>query len=213
MGGLGEQESLGQQRVGDYLVRLASRTSMPAGGVVCAVQAAQAAALVAMAAKFSSAEDSGLAPELAEEAERLIADALRLAEEDQLAYAGVSAALAVPSDYPERRAILAKALLDASRPPAGVVSLVEQVVALAERLVPVLNPTLRADLAVAADAAHAAASGARSTIEANLRGVPTAGERDSVFVSLGEVDQVLARTMAVRESVRRKSSSEPAHTT
>ncbi len=213
MGGPGEQDSLAQQSVGDYLVRLASRTSMPAGGVVCALQAAQAAALVAMAAKFSSTAESDRVAELARDADRIIANALGLAEEDQRAYAEVSAALSLPRDDPDRPAHLARALVGASRPPAGVVSLVGQVVTLAERLLPVLNPMLKADLAVAVDVAHAAASGARTTIEANLDGVTVDGQRDAVLVSLDDVDQILARTTAVRESVRRrKNAGDPAHT-
>jgi formiminotetrahydrofolate cyclodeaminase len=213
MGGLGEQDPLAELSLGQFLDRLARRTSMPAGGVVCALQAAQAAALVAMAAKFSSAEDSGSLTELAADSDRLVTEALRLAEEDQRVYAGVKAAYSLPSTRPDRQDLLAQALVEASGPPAGVVSLAGQVVTLAERLLPVLNPMLEADLAVAADVAHAAASGARSTIEANLRWLNHGDGAEPVLASLDDVDPILERARAVRESLRRKNASEPAHPT
>ena len=212
MGGPGEHESVAEQSVGDYLGRLASRTPMPAGGVVCALQAAQAAALVAMVARFSVTEGSDPLTRLIEDADRLRDEAVRIAEEDPRAYAGVSAAYALPHDHPERRASIAAALIEASRPPTDVISVVEQVVTLTEKLVPVVNPMLKADLAVACDVALAAASGARVTVEANLRGVSGDGERDRLLASLDPVDEMLRRTVAVRESLRQKSTDESVHT-
>ena len=70
---------------------------------------------------------------------------------------------------------------------------------LAERLLPKVNATLVADLAAAADAAHAAASTGRLNVEANLRGRADHPLR----IGMPDVDEVMSRASNLRESVRK----------
>ena len=76
--------------VTDFLDRLAARTPTPAGGSVAALCIAQAAALVAMVARYCDA------PALVERAERLVTQAQQLVADDERAFGAVAEAWAVP---------------------------------------------------------------------------------------------------------------------
>jgi hypothetical protein len=65
----GEEEVQDGGTVAEFLARLAARTPTPAGGAVAALCTAQAAALVAMVARYCGT------PDLVERAERLVEDA------------------------------------------------------------------------------------------------------------------------------------------
>jgi formiminotetrahydrofolate cyclodeaminase len=188
------------ETIAEFLDRLAARSAAPGGGAAAALGAAQAAALVAMAARFTE-EVSAAA--VAEDADRLRERAVRLADEDQAAFGSVSAAYALPRDTEaerERRtAAIRDALVGASEPPAGVVAVAAEIVALAERLLPTVNATLVADLAAAVDAARAAASTGRINVEANLRGRADHPLR----TGMPDVDDVLSRALDLSESVRK----------
>ncbi len=181
-----------------FLDRLAGRSATPGGGSVAALAAAHGAALVGMAARFT--ED---ASPVADAADRLRERALTLADDDQTAFTAVTAAYALPKDTePERErrtAAIRDAMVRASEPPAGVVAVAAELVSLAERLLPTVNATLVADLAAAADSAHAAASTGRLNVEANLRGRADHPLR----TGMPDVDDVLARALDLRESVRK----------
>jgi formiminotetrahydrofolate cyclodeaminase len=183
-----------------FLDRLAGRSATPGGGSVAAMAAAHAAALVGMAARFT---DDASAPAVADAADRLRERAVSLADDDQAAFTAVTAAYALPKDTAQERerrtAAIRDAMAGASEPPAGVVAVAAELVALAERLLPKVNAALVADLAAAADAAHAAASTGRLNVEANLRGRADHPLR----TGMPDVDDVLARAIDLRESVRK----------
>jgi formiminotetrahydrofolate cyclodeaminase len=188
------------ETIADFLDRLAARSAAPGGGAAAALGAAHAAALVAMAARFT--EGASAAP-VAEDADRLRERAVLLADEDQAAFRSVSAAYALPrgtaAEREWRTVAIRDALAVASEPPAAVVAVAAEIVALAERLLPTVNATLVADLAAAADAAHAAASTGRLNVEANLRGRPD----HPVRTGMPDVDDVLSRALDLSKSVRK----------
>ena len=166
-----------------FLQSLAARVPAPGGGATAALHAAQAAALVAMVARYSDG------PRYAAHAEQVVrisstADALReealtLAEHDAAAFTAVTDAYRLPKgsadEAAQRSAAIAEAVLGAARPPAAVVGVAGSVLDLAEALLPIGNPNVVSDIAAAAEAARAAATTARVNIEINLARITDAG--------------------------------------
>ncbi|MGY1624988.1 cyclodeaminase/cyclohydrolase family protein [Geodermatophilus sp. SYSU D00965] len=193
-----------------FLAQLAARVPAPGGGATAALHAAQAAALVAMVARYS---DSARYAEHAEEittimhtADRLRVNALGLAEEDAAAFTAVTEAYRLPKGTAEEAAArsdaIATALVAAAHVPAIVVAVAEQVLDLAERLLPIGNRSVVSDVAAAAEAARAAATTARVNVEVNLGGIkdPTAwGELAAV---VDTVDDLVLRAEKVTAAVR-----------
>ena len=188
------------ETIADFLDRLAGRSATPGGGAAAALCAAHAAALVGMAARFT---DDASAGAVAEEADRLRARAVALADDDQAAFTAVGAAYALPrgteAERQRRTAAIRDAMVGASEPPAGVVAVAAELVALAEGLLPAVNATLVADLAAAVDAAHAAARTGRLNVEVNLRGRADHPLR----TGMPDVDDVLSRALELSEGVRK----------
>src|SRR6266700_2392793 len=124
-----------------FLDQPAARVPAPGGGATAALHAAQAAALLAMVARYSDGPryDAGLMNRIVAEADELREDALALAE--------------------------------AARPGADVVRTALLLVSLAEDLLPAGNRSVITDVAAAAEAARAAAVTARLIIEVNLKGI------------------------------------------
>ncbi|CAA9355919.1 MAG: hypothetical protein AVDCRST_MAG34-2086 [uncultured Nocardioidaceae bacterium] len=214
MGDAQPRPAVGEETITGFLHRLASRSPTPGGGAVAALNAAQAAALVAMGARFSGAgegDSAGLAAEIVDAADRLRSRALHLAADDEAAFVAVSAAYDLPHDdeaaRQRRRSSIRDAVADAAGPPAEVVAVAGELVALAERLLPVVNPTLVCDLAAAADALQAAASTAALNVAENLRGLPADDPRRRLLDDVADVAQTMQRGAALRETVRRKVES------
>ena len=90
--------------VAEFLQRLGARTPTPAGGSVAALCVAQAAALVAMVARYCDA------PPLAEQAERLVSRAQELVVDDERAFGAVAAGWALPRGTDQRRSVIDEAL-------------------------------------------------------------------------------------------------------
>ncbi len=193
-----------------FLEQLAARVPAPGGGATAALHAAQAAALVAMVARYSdSAKYADHAEEIAtitSTADRLRHDALGLAEEDAAAFTAVTEAYRLPKGTADEAAArsdaIATSLIAAARVPAVVVAVADQVLGLAEQLLPIGNRNVVSDVAAAAEAARAAATTARVNVEVNLGGVtdPTAwGELAAV---VDTVDDVVLRAEKVTAAVR-----------
>lgn len=147
--------------VGGLLERVAARTPAPGGGAVAALAGASAAALVAMAARFSG--------QPAERAEELRARLEPLADADAAAYTAVLAARRLPKDDPTRAARLADALAEATEVPRRVAAAATEVAALAARLVESGNPNLTGDALVGELLARAAAESATALVRINER--------------------------------------------
>lgn len=202
-------------RIGDFLDQLAARVPAPGGGAAAALSAAQAAALLSMVARYSTGK------KYAEHAETIHAvlagsemerdRAVRLAQDDAAAFAGVSDAYQLPKATPEeqaaRGAAIARALIGAARPPAATITVAARLVELAETLLPVGNRNVITDVAVAAELASAAASCARLNVEINLAGLTAEDARREFVDVLAGVDELVTRaakvTAAVREAISR----------
>jgi methenyltetrahydrofolate cyclohydrolase len=198
-----------------FLESLADRVPAPGGGASAALHAAQAAALVAMVARYSDgpkyAAHSAAIRRIRDAADELRENALDLAEDDAAAFTAVTEAYRLPkatdAEAAERSAAIAAAVLGAARPPAFVVGVAGRVLELAEELLPVGNRNVVSDVAAAAEAARAAATTARVNIEINLGGITDAAARNDLLAVAGSVDGLCDRadkvTAAVREGLAR----------
>ncbi len=169
--------------VSEFLDRLAARSPTPAGGSVAALCAAQAAALVAMVARYC--EDQPLV----ERAEQLVRHAQQLAREDEQAFGAVAAAWALPRVAPDetqvRRSAIGEALLKAAEPQARVVEACIEVLVLIDQLRPASRPGLSADLVAAGEVARAGSEIARMNVESNLRSLPDSDARSGLLRRMG----------------------------
>jgi len=163
--------------IADFLDQLAARLPAPGGGATAALHAAQAAALLAMVARYSDGPryDAELMNRIVTEADALRGDALALAGADADAFGAVAQAYRLPrateQEKAARSASISSALAGAARPPADVVRTALLLVSLAEDLWPAGNRSMITDVAAAAEAARAAAVTARLIIEVNLKGI------------------------------------------
>ena len=196
-----------------FLDQLAARVPAPGGGATAALHAAQAAALLAMVARYSNGAryNAELMDRIIAEADDLRQDALALAEADAEAFGAVAEAFRLPRETEQeqsaRSASISSALAGAARPPADVVRTALLVTSLAEELLPAGNRTMITDVAAAAEAARAAAVTARLIIEVNLKGMTDPVLRDEFAATAAAADTVIARAgqivAAVREEISR----------
>jgi methenyltetrahydrofolate cyclohydrolase len=196
--------------IDSFLNALADRVPAPGGGASAALHAAQAAALVAMVARYSDgprfAEHADLVHKVRDTADRLRDDALALAEDDVTAFTAVTEAYRLPKgddeEKAERSSAIEAATLGAARPPQALVRLVSRILDLAEDLLPVGNRNVVSDVAAAAEAARAAATTARVNIEINLGGVAEAGARAELLAAANSVDGLVDRAEGLTIAVR-----------
>jgi len=201
------------QTITAYLDQLAARVPAPGGGAVAALHAAQAAALIAMVARYSDGAkyDASVINHVIAEADGLRDDALALAEADADAFGAVSAAYGLPRGTAEekqaRSTAIAEALAGAARPPADVVRVSLLLISLAEELLRHGSRNVITDVAAAAEATRAAAVTAQVNIEYNLRGSSDPAVRDEVAGLAAVTDEVIARAdlivAAIREEISR----------
>ena len=201
-------EILRDETVEAFLGQLAARAPAPGGGATAALHAAQAAALVAMVARYSNGAryDADLMARILTEADGVRDEALALAEADAKAFGAVSAAYQLPKETDEqlqaRSAAIAAALVGAARPPADVIRAARRLVELAEELRPAGNRNVITDVAAAAEAARAAAVTARVNIEVNLRGIKDNAIRTELTATAAITDEIIARADRVVAAVR-----------
>jgi formiminotetrahydrofolate cyclodeaminase len=190
--------------------RLAARVPAPGGGATAALHAAQAAALVAMVARYSdSAKFADHAEEItniAATADRLRQNALGLAEDDAAAFTAVMQAYGLPRGTPgeaaARSEAIAGALVAAAHVPAIVIAVAEHVLSLTEQLLPIGNRNVISDVAAAAEATRAAATTARVNVEVNLGGIKNAATRRELAAVADTVDDLVLRAEKVTAAVR-----------
>jgi formiminotetrahydrofolate cyclodeaminase len=194
--------------VENFLQSLAAKVPAPGGGATAALHAAQAAALVAMVARYSEgprfAEHAALVQEVRDTADRLRDEALTLAEDDVAAFTAVTEAYRMPKGDggAERSAAIEAATLGAARPPEALVRLASRVLDLAEDLLPVANRNVVSDVAAAAEAARASATTSRVNIEINLGGISGTSARAELRAAANSVDRLAERADKLTWTVR-----------
>jgi formiminotetrahydrofolate cyclodeaminase len=196
--------------VQSFLTALADRVPAPGGGASAALHAAQAAALVAMVARYSDgpkyAQHADAIRRIRDAADELRENALCLAEDDAAAFTAVTEAYRLrtttDAEAAQRSAAIATAVLGAARPPAFVVGVAARVLELAEDLLPMSNRNVVSDVAAAAAAARAAATTAQVNIEINLGGVSDVQARSELLTVAGSVEGLCARADELTAAVR-----------
>ena len=182
------------QPLGGFLDLVASREPAPGGGASAAVTVALAAALTAMAARFST-EHLADADELAARADELRGEAVPLAGADAAAYGRVLDAFRTPRDDEEaRRQEIRAALTEAADVPLAVAGIGAEVAGLSSRLVDEGNPNLRGDAITAAVLAGAGTRAAAALVGINV----SAGGGDDG--RLDRVAELRASAVAAQEA-------------
>ncbi|MBA8824028.1 formiminotetrahydrofolate cyclodeaminase [Saccharopolyspora lacisalsi] len=198
-----------------FLTALAERVPAPGGGASAGLHAGQAAALVAMVARYSDsaacAQHAEVIDSVRTGADQLRQHALTLAEDDMRAFTAVTDAYRMPksteSEAVQRSAAIGDAMVAAAEVPARVIDVAGRVLALAEDLLPIGNPNVITDVAAAAEAARAAATTARVNVEINLGGIRNPQTRETLMNVIGTVDDVGRRTEKVSAAVREQVTS------
>jgi len=200
------------ETIGSLLARLAARSAVPGGGATGALHAAQAAALLAMVARYSDGPryDAETVGRVRAAADGLVDEGIDLAAADEAAFAKVATAYALPRSTDQeketRSAAIADAASGAAGPPADLMAAAVRLVGLAEELLPVANKNVISDIAAAAAAISAAAVTARVNIEANLRSVNDEDMKDRLVATAELADGVTDRAERVIVAVREEMS-------
>ena len=187
-------------RVRDLLGAIAARTPAPAGGSVAAIVVAMAAALAAMAARFSDEQWEEAGGAIAQ-AEALRARVAPLALADAQAYGKALEALRQPKDRDTsvRNEVLGRALTEAAAVPLEIAGIASDVALLAAEIAGRGNLNLRGDAAAAAVLAEAGARIAANLVAINL----AATEEDE------RVARAKALTAAASAAARRALAPAP----
>jgi methenyltetrahydrofolate cyclohydrolase len=194
--------------IATFLSQLSARTAAPGGGAAAALHAAQAAALIAMVARYSDGprHDAAVVGRVRAAADGLIDETLGLAEADAAAFGKVASAYRMPREAPEEKAARSQAIADAlggaARPPADLMAATVRLAGLAEDLLPAANRNVISDLAAAAAAISAAAVTARVNIEVNLADIKDDALRAELADVAGLADGVTDRADRLIAAVR-----------
>ena len=188
------------ESIESYLGRLASGEPTPGGGATGALAVAEGAGLLAMAARFSAAEEDARA------SEGLIAACLGLADGDERGFGAVAEAFGLPRDTPETRsrrsAAIQAALAEAVRPPRGIVDAAARALDLAERVLDAANPNVLSDVGAALGCVRGGLTAAAVTLETNLGPLRDEGLEGVLRTDVDRADRLVARADALLGRVR-----------
>ena len=188
------------ESIESYLGRLASGEPTPGGGATGALAVAEGAGLLAMAARFSAAEED------ARSSEGLIAACLGLADGDERGFGAVAEAFGLPRDTLEdrarRSAAIQAALAEAVRPPRGIVDAAARALDLAERVLDAANPNVLSDVGAALGCIRGGLTAAAVTLETNLGPLRDEGLEGILRTDVDRADRLVARADALLGRVR-----------
>jgi formiminotetrahydrofolate cyclodeaminase len=201
---------MGEQTIEAFLTDLAARIPAPGGGATAALQAAQAAALLAMVARYSdgpkNTPDAYAIESVLAEADRLRVSCAELIAADAAAFGAVAAAYKLPRETVElagtRSAAIAEALTGAAEPPAAVIAAGAQLVELATILRPIGNRSVLIDVAAAAEAIRAAVATARINVAVNVAGITDAAAKERFTAVIAAAGNLEAQAAEVSEAVQ-----------
>jgi formiminotetrahydrofolate cyclodeaminase len=191
--------------IGVYLDTLASAAPAPGGGSAAGVAGALAAALTEMVCNITLSHD--LPPTIdhelrsaRDEATSLRGHFLALGEEDEVAYRGYAAAVAMPKQTAEektaRRLTIQAALREAAEAP---LRLAENCVALLDVLAPVMrhgNTYVLSDAIIAIRLVEAAIAAAVLNVNANVRLMKNASDAAHYKHRIDELEHAARATVA-----------------
>jgi formiminotetrahydrofolate cyclodeaminase len=207
--------TIGDQAVDTWLAELASRNPAPGGGAAAALCAATGAGLIGMVTAYTTgprwADRQARMQQLNDEAARLRADALAVADDDAAAFSAVGAAYKLPRETEELKAIrgaaIQQALIGAAAPPARAGLLAVRLIEMAQELADSSNPNVLSDVAVASSAARATLEGAVVNIEINLRQIKDEAEVSRLESIVRDLDAAMDAAGRVVAAVREKLRS------
>lgn len=168
-----------------FLTAAAAKQPAPGGGSVAALVGALAASMGEMTVNYSVGRKGLEAHQ--DELKQVLHDLHRvrglmlgLMEEDQTAYAALTAAKKLPEGSAERHEQFPPALVASIRTPQAVGAAALATLELAERIVAKVNKWLLSDLAVCVDLATATVRCATYNVRANLGDIADPAERSAV---------------------------------
>ncbi len=198
---------ISSETVTSYLERLASKAPTPGGGAAAAMQVAQGAALVSMVAEFTAGprfrDVEVEAEQIAKHARVLMRSALSAAQEDERCFGQLSSAYRMPKDQAaQRSAAIQEATVVASEPLVSTVEISAVVTTLAQRLLAIGNPSVRSDVAAAAEAARAATRTAVVTLEMNIAALSDQKHRERLGETVNQAMTTIAEAELLSDQVR-----------
>ncbi len=178
--------------LGDWLSAAARKQPTPGGGSVTALVGALAAAMGEMTLNYStgrkanSAEAESILRDNLAELARARALLLELMEEDQRAYAELTAVRKLDDTEPDKPRRVADSLAAAIRVPEAVMAAGMSVLGCASRVAPHGNRWLLSDLAVCCELALAAVRCGAINVRVNLRDLDE-GDRRRIDAEVSEM--------------------------
>lgn len=182
-----------------WLDALSEPNGSPGGGAATGVLLGVAAALMGMVAAYTP--DSASASACAARLERNRADVLQAVEADGVLSVRFGAALALPSDDPQRDEQVSAAAVDAAESVARLGAIGILLTSDAKVLASAGNPHIAVDLAVAMESLAAGLSGAALSIRANLQ---IAGRHDATTTRLASLETDVRRLLEARHRITQR---------
>lgn len=205
------EENTGKQLIDmtckGFAEETASESPAPGGGSISAYMGALGAALGTMVANLSS-HKAGWDDRWeefsawAEKGQALMAELLRLVDEDTEAFNRIMAVFAMPKTTDEEKAARSAALqvatLYATEVPLRTMKAAERVFEIVKAMAEQGNPNSVSDAGVGALAARSAVLGARLNVRINAAGLK---DKAKAAELVGEADQIAARAVAMEQEV------------
>ncbi|NKX51237.1 cyclodeaminase/cyclohydrolase family protein [Arthrobacter deserti] len=203
---------ISSETIEGYLARLAARQPAPGGGAAGALHAAQGAALVAMVARYTTGAKYA---DHAEDVERTIAGAdasvpaaVRLADDDEEAFAAGIKAYGLPADSEGAKSVRARAVQEAlaraAEPPRALIDLAGHIIALGRELADFGNANVISDVAAASEAARAAIATAMITLEINIKAIKDPGLQEALRADVLRAEEAVASADDLSGRVRKR---------
>ena len=195
--------SFENQSVREFLEAVASKQPAPGGGAVASVVAALGAALGRMVVNYSIGKKSlaahnGLHQDAMKSLAQLGERAMRLAEDDAVAYGRLNALWKLDKADPKRVAEFGEAVEQAIAAPHAVLHVCKEMLRLLQTTCGTTNAMLASDLAIAAILAEAGARAAAWNVRINLPMLDDETMRDAFTRT---VEQSLSDARAITREI------------